>query len=137
MSYNINETVDDFNNMLLSLAINIATVCPHSIIGTNISDIKKAVKNSDNFTKFIDAFCIKALPYKNEIDAGDESFFMNKDYAGDLQDSEASAIDHVISLKSVWKDLKKENKKIVVFNMQCLCALALDYFNHVRNSMGK
>lgn len=137
MSSNINETVNDFNDMLLSLAINLSTVCPHSIIGTNISEIKKAIKNPDNFKKFIDTFCIKVLPYKKEIDSGDETFFMEKDYSEDLKESGTSALDHVISLKSIWNDLKKENKKIVIFNMQCLCALALDYYNHVISKINK
>lgn len=135
MSSNINEIVNDFNNMLLSLAINLSTVCPHSIIGTNIGEIKKAIKNPDNFKKFIDTFCIKVLPYKNEIDSGDETFFMEKDYSQDLKESENSALDHVISLKSIWNELKKENKHIVILNMQCLCTLALDYFQHVRSKM--
>ena len=132
---NINEVVNDFNEMLLSLANNLAEVCPNSIIGTNINDINKMIKNKTNFYKFIDLFTIKVLPYKVQIDAGDEGYFMKKDYESDLNDSSESTLNSVISLKSVWKTLKQDNKEIVIFNMQCLCALAQDYFEHVKSTI--
>ena len=121
--------ITDFNNILLSLASNVATVCPTSVIGTNFKDIEKQIQKKGNFNKFIDLFCIKVLLYKDKIDEGDETFFMNKDYKADLQDQNADILDHVITLKSVWTQLKKENKEIVMFNMQMLCDLAQQYYN--------
>ena len=125
------QLIKDFNDVLLSLTQNIAAVCPKSIIGTNITDIEKELTRTSNFVKFIDFFCIKVLQYKDRIDSGDESFFMEKDYSNDVEgvvDPSTDVISHVVSLKSVWKDFKKENKEIVIENMQILCALALEYY---------
>lgn len=122
------ELVTDFNGVLLSLAMDIASVCPKSIIGTNIKDIERQIKKRDNFTRFIDLFCIKVLQYKNQIDAGDESFFMNKDYSSDVTDQGEDALNHVLTMKSVWAELKQENKNIVIMNMQILCELAMEYY---------
>ena len=131
MNSEINETINDFNNTLLSLAINIAKVCPLSIIGTNINTIEKTLKNSKFKIKFIELFCIKVLKYKDQIDKGDESFFMDKDYHNDIDDDNASLLNTVISLKSIWKDLKRENKNIVIMNMQILCELSQQYYTYI------
>lgn len=131
MNQEMHQIISDFNDTLLSLIINITNVCPNSIIGTNVRDIEKTIKKKDNFTKFIDLFCIKVLQYKDKIDAGDDSFFMNKDYADDMTDQDSSMLNHVISLKSIWSSLKKENREIVLMNMQILCELSQQYFNYV------
>lgn len=127
----INEIITDFNSTLLSLANNIATVCPTSIIGTNIRDIEREIKKKENFRKFIDLFCIKVLVYKDKIDSGDEDFFMSKDYGSDLR-GHGDALDHVLTLKSVWSELTQENKEIVKMNMQILCELCLQYYISIR-----
>jgi len=129
MNQEITLLISDFNNTLLSLASNVAMVCPNSIISANYKEIEKQVNRRDNFNKFIDLFCIKVLQYKDQIDLGDESFFMNKDYKNDLNDQNMDALDHVLTLKGVWADLKKENKEIVILNMQILCELAQQYYN--------
>lgn len=134
MNNNITQIIIDFNNTLLSLAHNIASVCPKSIIGTNVKDIDKSIRNKENFTKFIDLFCIKVLQYKKKIDEGDEEFFMEKDYKSDLSDvsdSNESYLNHVISLKSVWGLLKNENKQIVMMNMKILCELSQQYYEYM------
>ena len=141
MNKDIIEVVNDFNQTILSLSQNIACVCPNSIVGNNIKDIEKAVKNKENFTKFIDIFCVKVLKYKNEIDEGKDSFFMDKDYRDDLKDNStnddaiSSQLDIVISIKSIWSQLKRDNKDIVIQNMQILCELAQIYFSHIYNNM--
>ncbi|QKF93980.1 hypothetical protein QKU48_gp0522 [Fadolivirus algeromassiliense] len=137
MNKEIISLISDFNDTLLSLALNIANICPTSVLGTNIKDIEKQIKRKDNFTKFIDMFCIKVLQYKDQIDAGDESFFMNKDYSKDLEGQESVSFDYVLSFKSIWNQLKKENKQIVILNMQILCELSQQYFNFIQSSMKK
>jgi len=129
MNQELISIISDFNDTLLSLAQNVSSVCPSSLIATNMKDIEKQIKKRENFNKFIDLFCIKVLQYKEKIDACEESFFMDKNYENDLQDQNESALNHVITLKSVWSELKKENKEIVMFNMQILCELAQQYFN--------
>lgn len=131
----ITQTVIDFNETLLSLAINISNACPNSLIGNNINEIQRTIKklkpNDKNFNKFIELFTVKVLQYKTQIDSGDESFFMDKDYKSDLGEEHDSYFDSVVSLKSIWKDLKKENKQIVISFMQVLCELAQQYFDTV------
>ncbi len=131
MSTEISQIVNDFNDTLLSLVKNIASVCPDSIVGSNVKSIEKIIKRKDSLTKIIDLFCIKVLQYKDKIDDGDESFFMNKSYDEDLTDQDSSALSHVLSLKSIWTVLKKENKEIVMMNMQILCELAQQYYELV------
>lgn len=133
MNPEIVQLVIDFNSTLLSLAQNVASICPTSIIGSNIKDIEKQIKRKENFTKFIDLFCIKVLQYKDQIDSGEETFFMTKDYSKDIEGHDIGLND-IISLQSVWKEFKKENKDIVILNMQILCDLAQLYFNHMANS---
>lgn len=135
MNQEIYQLITDFNNTLLDLALNIANICPSSIIGTNIKDIEKTIKRKDLHSKFIDIFCVKVLKYKDEIDSGEESFFMDKDYSSDLSDQDSSLLNHVLSLKSIWKFLKKDNKEIVIMNMQILCALAQQYFEFIASTI--
>jgi len=145
MNQEIFNVVNDFNQTLLSLATNIASICPNSIIGNNIKDIQKFINNKQNITKFIDMFCINVLKYKDKIDEGDESFFLGKDYSDDIcdpskknnQEELVKNLDIVSSLKSVWEKLNSDNKKIVIMNMQILCALAQIYFEHVSNQLNK
>jgi hypothetical protein len=133
MNNEVMQIINDFNATLLSLAQNVAGICPISIIGNNIKDIEKQIKHKNNLTKFVDIFCIKVLQYKDQIDAGKESFFMDKDYSNDLdaQDRTSDTLNIVLSLKSVWKDFKPENKQIIMLNMQILCDLAQIYYNHI------
>jgi hypothetical protein len=123
------QIITDFNEVLISLALNVADVCPNSIIGVHIKDIEKAIKKSDNFKKFINLFCIRVLKYKNKIDEGNESYFLEKDFENDLRDGESDALSHILSFKSIWKELKPDNKQIVITSMQILCELAQQYFD--------
>src|SRR5579863_5758208 len=100
------EIIDNFNEVLLSLVENVASVCPRSIIATNINHVRKAITNKNSPNKFIELFCLKVLQYRDQIDAGDDNFFMNKDFKDDLSDQSSSLIDIVSSLKCVWTQLK-------------------------------
>jgi hypothetical protein len=121
--------ITDFNNILTSLIQNVATICPRSVLGTNIKDIEKQFKNSRNFTKFIDIFCIKILIHKTKIDECNETFFLDENnIKKSLTDQPSDILDQVLSMKSVWHELKQENKDIVFFNLQMLCDLAQQYY---------
>lgn len=125
------QIITDFNGVLISLALNVADVCPNSIIGVHIKDIQKTINKKENFKKFIDLFVARVLQYKSKIDAGDESYFLEKDFNSDLKSDESSALTHILSFKSIWKDLKQDNKEIVIQSMQILCELAQQYFDNV------
>jgi hypothetical protein len=127
------QIINDFNDVLISLALNVADVCPNSIIGVHIKDIEKTIKKKENFRKFIDLFCVRVLQYKSKIDEGDESYFLGKDFKEDLKDGESDALSHILSFKSIWKELKPGNKQVVITSMQILCALAQEYFDIIYN----
>lgn len=129
MNNEIFELINDFNQTLLTLAMNIAESCPNSLVGQNFKDIKKNINDKNNLTKFIDLFTTKVLQYKTQIDSGDESFFMEKDYKSDLKECNDSYLSNVISVKSIWKDLSEDNKHIVITYFQILCALSQGYFD--------
>ena len=125
---NVNQIIIEFNCILLDLAKNIATICPDSIIGRNIKDIDKVLRNSEHKSKFIDVFVTKILPYKKEIDAGNDDFFMSKtSYDEDFEGYE-SWTSKVFEFKSIWGKLKRDNKDLVIQFMQILCQLAQNYF---------
>lgn len=131
---NSDQTVDDFNNLLLMLLKNIASVCPDSIIGRNIKDIDKTFKSAlpVNKSKFMDIFIAKVLQYKPQIDSGNEDFFLKKksydDDLKDISDGQESWADTVFEFKTVWTQLKRENKDLVIQYMKILCELAQNYF---------
>lgn len=126
---NINQTIDYFNDTLIDLATNIADICPNSIIGDNIKLIKGIIKDPSNKTKILDIFVLKVLPYKPQIDNGDEEFFLRKSFDDDVSDlGDDSLSGKVFEFKNIWKGLKEENKQIVIQYMQILCTLAQDYF---------
>jgi hypothetical protein len=124
---NIEQTVADFNSVFLDLCRNLAEVCPNSIIGQNINLVEGAVANPKNKTKFIDIFVNKVLQYKDKIDNSDEEFFLRKSYDDDVE-SDNSLMNKVFEFKSIWMDLKKENKELVIQYMQILCELSQNYF---------
>ena len=124
---NIEQTIIDFNITLLDLGLNLAHVCPNSIIGHNIKDVEKLIKNPKNKIKFIEIFVAKVLRYKSDIDSGNEDFFLHKSYDSDL-DKDNSLISKVFEFKNIWVQLKQENKDLVKQYMQILCELAQNYF---------
>ncbi len=69
----------------------------------------------------------RVLQYKDQIDEGNEEFFLGKSYDDDI-DSDNSILSKVFEFKTIWKDLKRENKDLVIQYMQILCQLAQNYF---------
>lgn len=128
----IEQIITDFNNSLLDLVLNIADICPNSILGINKKSIEKEILKEENKRKFIDLFVTKILKYKPKIDIGDETFFMEKIYDEDL-DGNMILLNKVFELKSIWKQLRRENKDIVIKYMQILCELAQNYFIKITN----
>jgi len=131
------EFVSDFNNILLDFTLNIAHICPNSLIGKNVSFVEKHINQlnnpkSNNYTKLIDLFVEKVLVYKDKIDAGDEDFFLKKEYDNDLN-GQSDLIGKVFEFKSIWRTLTQENKDCVIQYMQILCKLAQNYFMKTYN----
>lgn len=124
----LDNIVTEFNNTLTDFAKNIASIFPSSLIGNNISLITSILnsKEPNEKHKIIHTFIVKVLPYKNKIDEGDESFFLNKSFNDDTKDS--SILDSVFEIKSLWTKLNDNNKKYVVQYMQLLCEISQEYY---------
>lgn len=74
-----------------------------------------------------------SIPYKNEIEQGDFSFFLSKDYNKDVGTSEQYNSENVmgainlIKLKS--QNMSKENKNKIIKYIQNLTKLSIMYMN--------
>jgi hypothetical protein len=108
-----------------SLLENIARVCPHSKISLYRDDLRKHIRSKQ--TLVIDFFITSVLPFKEKIDAGDESFFMEKTY-GEEEGGTSSSMSKAIEFKQIWTKLSAGNKAIVIQTMQILCYFALEYY---------
>jgi hypothetical protein len=122
----LDRIVNEFNNTLSDFAKNLANIFPNSLIGNNLSTILTIINANDTKHKLIHTFICKVLPYKNEIDNGNEDFFVNKSFSDDTDDS--NVMNSIFELKSLWKKLNNNNKKYVIQYMQLLCEISQDYY---------
>jgi len=113
-----------FNDTLISLAGQLADICPNSLISKYLTIINKVIKS--NPEKIMTAFIIHILPYKDKIDAGDEDFFLNKSYEKEAKGDD-EVINKIFKFKDIWKQLTDDNKNIVIQYMMCLCYYAQLY----------
>jgi hypothetical protein len=126
MSITADQLIFEFNSVSLDLVKNIAAICPNSLVGRNIKDIENAYKSLTRKNAFIETFVLKVLPHKQQIDEGNEDFFLKKDYSSDFENNELGS--KVFEFKNIWKDLKPQNKNIVIQYMQILCKISQEYF---------
>ncbi len=135
---------EEFNNIALDLARNIASLRPYSMLGQNIDRIVKFGKTPAYKYKFIEVFIIKALQYKDQIDAGDDAYFLQKDYThevnADLNNIQSlcqqnnisvdsdTIFQKVFEFKEFWHTLNDSNKNAIKAYMRVLAQLAQDYF---------
>lgn len=132
----MDNVVLEFNTNLMDLVTQISQLCPTSIIANNMDVFDQVVKTSPK--KPIEGFVLYVLKYKKRIDDGDESFFMTNSFTTDVADfkshntgEDGDIMKKIFEFKSIWKQLKRENKDIVIQYMQILCDLALTYLDMV------
>lgn len=118
----------DFNTMIVDLAAQIALVCPTSIIATSLSTIKTLIVNHPN--TIIDIFVQKVLKYKQKIDEGNDSFFLNNSFTEETE-GDSTISSRIFEFKSIWKQLNQSNRETVKQYMKFLCELALAYTNEL------
>lgn len=123
------EDVHNFNNMFIELVSQLSTICPTSIIANNSNILKQIIKKDQR--KVIDIFVHYVLKYKQQIDKGDESFFINNSYSGECG-SDEGMVNKVFEFKELWKQLSPDNRNIVIQYMQFLCQIALNYIDSRR-----
>lgn len=125
-------TIIDFNNTVLELASQFAILCPTSIIANNLDILNQLIKKNNK--AIIDIFVMYFLQYKPKIDAGDEEFFLNNSFDNELSEvgstiNNNEIIKKVFEFKTIWRQLKYENREVVKQYMQFLCELALSYIS--------
>lgn len=128
----VEECVTDFNSTLLDFATKISVLFPCSVIGANINIIRPMLTTKDENTKhkIIHIFILKVLPYKQQIDSGDEQFFLNKSFNEDTNDN--NMLNNIFEIKKLWKQLNNENKENVKRYMQLLCEISQEYLQNYK-----
>lgn len=124
----LDEYVDDFNSLLKDFADNLAYVSPNSIIGRNIKDIHRTMKIAKSKETFIDVFVDRVLQYKDQIDEGNEKFFLDKKSYKDELEGNKFLASKVFEFKNLWKELNKQNRDMMLQYLRLLCKLAQEYF---------
>lgn len=125
-------TIIDFNNMVIELASQLAILCPTSIIANNLDILNQLIRKNNK--AIIDIFVMYVLQYKPRIDAGDDEFFLNNSFENELNEvgraiNDNDMIKKAFEFKTIWKQLKYENREVVKQYMQFLCQLALTYIS--------
>jgi hypothetical protein len=115
-----------FNNHFFEFVEDIENVFPQNsdilVTKNTLMTIKKS--NPKLLVKIWDKFVVEK--YENEINAGDISFFINKDYSSDL--SQVSHSDKIIEsidkLRGSIRAMSEENQQKSMQYIQNLCILA-------------
>jgi len=115
-----------FNNMLFEFLKEISSIFPEN------SDIKDSITGLELLKKANPTCIIKSWkrfvcdPYKQQIEAGDITFFCEKDYKSDL--SNMSNADEIMKsiqrIRDPLKLLSEDNKKITFKYVNDLCKLS-------------
>ena len=119
----MNQLVVDFCECLLALAVNVADICPNSLIGNNIKHVKTIITTPKNKVELIMLFIEQVMPFKVEIKKREESFFMDKKCDG----LDSDMMSKIFEFRSIWASLKPENKKIFIDTMIILCEVAEEF----------
>ena len=123
--------VKAFNNHFIEFLDDVINVIESSKI------IKTAKFYLSNVNKLNPTLTIKAwymycvVPYSNQINDGDFSFFINKDYKNDIGESEqynsSQVLDAVEVIRREASELNDENQKKIIKYVQNLSKLSLMY----------
>lgn len=123
-----NQCINEFNGLVMELASQLSKICPTSVISNNISVIKQMIKSHP--TKIMDIFVMYVLKYKQQIDAGNETFFLENSYLSESK-NDPDAMKQIFTFKNIWSTLHSDNKEVVIQYMQLLCQMALLYVNNL------
>lgn len=118
------ELIKEFNEKLLVLVEGIARATNKKFIINNIGFLKKIINRDKK--RPIDFFIIYILPHKEEIDTGNENFFLT--YELKSTDLSSKIMKNIFEFKNIWSTLTNENKETVVNYMKYLCSISQTYF---------
>ncbi len=120
-----------FNGHFIEFINDVSTILP------NDKNIKTAKFYIDKVVKVNPSLLVKSwkdyvtIRYSKEIEAGDFSFFLNKDYKGDLTDVEETnkVIDAIELIKKQAQNFSDVNKNKITKYLQNLTKLSKLYDN--------
>lgn len=119
--------VSAFNTHFMELVEDICRVFPDDVDVLSAKNSFIAVKkmNPKLLIRSWDMFVVSK--YQKEIEAGDISFFINKDYGDDLADTPNSKkiIESIDRLRAPIKAMGQENQDKILKYLQNLCKLTL------------
>jgi hypothetical protein len=122
--------VTGFNDHFMEFVTDIENVFPddHDILVAKNSLLAIRKANPKMIIKIWYTFIVSK--YKDQIDSGDISFFINKDYSDDLTSSQNSSkiISCINRLKEPIKNMSKENQEKTMKYIQNLTKLS-DIYN--------
>jgi len=124
-------TLRAFNDHFNEFVIDVLSVFPEN------TDIRSAKATLDLAKRANPTLVIKIWfmyvysPYADKIDSGDLDFFINKDYAEDLQGIQNSKdiLSSVNALRDPIKEMSESNKAHSLKYVQNLCKLSMLYNN--------
>ena len=126
-----------FCSQFREFADDIALVFPSNI------DIKTSIFFMNHIMTMNPALFIKSwhnyvsIPYQSEIERGDYSFFLSKDYYKDLgtstQYESSNVIKAICVIKREAKDISDDNKTKIIKYLQNLTKLSIMYTNKKLN----
>jgi|SaaInlStandDraft_4_1057021.scaffolds.fasta_scaffold01023_6 hypothetical protein len=125
MNTQTQEIVTSFNDLFCDLLRNIAKIDPESLVGKHLVKILTTVR--DDPIKVIEIFVIHILPYKDEIDEGNDKFFISQRYDG-KGEIKADVMVESLEFKKLWGKLVPANKQIIIQYMKILAQYTQQYF---------
>ena len=120
-----------FNNHLIEFLDDIISIFPNNLDirtgKTFIEGVKKV--NPKSLILFWKESILDL--YENQIENGDTTFFLNKDYKYDLgEEGSNKAMEVINDIKNLVKGTSQKNKNIAMKYMRNLTKLCKLYFNH-------
>lgn len=115
--------IESFNKIILDFIGELKKIFPNE---TKFAIYEKVCDKQLQKNKIflIDSFILHILPHKEQIDAGDDEYFMSKDMDG----VDDKTVKHLLNFKDLWTKLSDSNRVCVKEYMKILCEISAEYF---------
>ena len=119
--------VSDFNSLFIELAHQLKLICPDSTIAEYYHVIPRLLANKPNL--IIDIFSEYVIQFKDQINSGDDAFFMGETFSGNLKNmtSNGDVFSKFFEFKNIWNKLDAKNRETVKLYMKFFCDLTEEY----------
>ena len=119
------ECKNEFNKLVYDFSVQLAKVCPNSLISNNIKLVHDVLSGHPD--KIVGLFILYVLPDKEMIESDNEGYFMEKTYK-DVTGNESKLVSYVFEFKDIWKSLSVKNQNFVRQYMKAMCYYAMEYY---------